>query len=186
MVWYYVDAIAYFVFILIVLAEAVVMDFSVASMSHLQWLTLVYVLAFIHNEIRTFRRESFRFYFSHQGHETHAVLFVVFFVLRFIGIYGDTDSASTIFRVSSYIVGAAATMACTRLYQYLRTHSRFGPIQRSFSKMQNETFFFLSILVIYFLAFATAMTHIYGATKFAVNETAAGAEDNCPAQSFDG
>ena len=183
-VWYYADALSYYVFVFLLLVGAFTLQFTERSVHAVEWLILFYLLGFIHNELQSLWREGFHFYFSTLGRKRFAIaliLFIVFFAVRFAGIYGNMSSSSTVLRVSNHILAPPTLLAGTRLLQYLRVHPKLGPIQGSFSKLQQESLLFLVILSIYLVAFATALANVYGATRFAeVNETATG-DVQCPA-----
>ncbi|XP_062516657.1 short transient receptor potential channel 4-like [Corticium candelabrum] len=189
-VWYFAEAIAYFIFFVIILFTS--FDNESHHLTPLQYVVLVYVLALLYNELLTLSREEFRFYFRRLGHKRNIigiVLFLAFYVVRITAIYIDDRK---IIRVYSYMLALATTVSCTRLLQYLRIHPFLGPIQRSYGKIQQCLMSFLVIILIYLLAFAKALSDIYGATKFdhdishaKHDSSTSNSLTDCPAEAFD-
>ena len=177
---YRVEAFAYVCFIILLFVEAYDLEFIKQDVTTLEWITLVYVLALLYNEFVSLVRLGFRFYFTRLGHKRSCLtiaVFIVFYMMRLIAIYGDNvKSRSTILRVSSYLLAWASTTACTRILQYLRVHQLIGPLHKSYQSVMVTLSYFLVILFIYLLAFASGLVNIYGATTFASNEA-----DNCTA-----
>jgi hypothetical protein len=166
-IWYYAEAISYFSFICLLLAEGITFRSTdhLIEMHDLEWFIVIYILALIHNDIQTCWREGFSFYLSRTGQKRFAIaliLFVVTFTVRIVAVH---ISSVTAFRISSYLLVTPTLLAFTRVLQYLSVHSRLGPIQGSFSKLQQESILFVTILFVYLVAFATAINNVFEATR---------------------
>ena len=183
-VWFYADAFFFVVFFVLLLVEALESEFSASSITVFEWLILVYVLAFIHNYLLRLWRAGQQFIsmcFNNKSQILSLAMFVVFFALRFVGIYSDVSSPNSLFRVSKYVLVPAVLLTCLCLLDYLQVHPRLGPIQKSFNKMRQETLLFIVILFIYLITFAATLTNIYGASSFVVAQN----ETGCPPEKFD-
>ncbi|XP_062516677.1 transient-receptor-potential-like protein isoform X2 [Corticium candelabrum] len=185
---YRVEAFAYVVFVILLLQQTAALEFSKDGMTDWAWITLVYVLALLHNEVVSIVREGFRFYFTRNGHKRSCftiVMFVLFYGVRLAIVWDIVESTSTIYRLSSYLMAGALILACTQLLRYLRVHPLIGPIQKSFRKVQKSLVFFIIILFLYLLAFASGLVTVYGATTLKYNETQRQRyEENCPSKAF--
>ena len=185
---YRVEAFAYVVFVILLLVQTAELEFSKDGMTDWAWITLVYVLALLHNEVVAIVREGFGFYFTRNGHKRSCftiVVFVLFYGVRLAIVWDIVESTSTIYRLSSYLMAGALILACTQLLRYLRVHPLIGPIQKSFRKVQKSLVFFIIILFLYLLAFASGLVTVYGATTLKYNETQRKRyEENCPSKAF--
>jgi ankyrin repeat protein len=189
---YIVGAVFYFVFVVFLLIEANAQNFSSTSLSVVEWVILVHVLASVLNVLLTVHRDGLRVFFTSMGSISlmfTLVLFVVFFVLRFVGISmyaSDMLEGQTLFRVSRYVLVPPMLLACLCLLDVLHLHPRLGPIQTSFIRMRQEVLLFNAILLVYLLAFALSLAIIYNVSELGTGQNTANNTDCHTPDAFKG
>lgn len=162
-----INAIGYFVFVVLVIAVAAV-GVSSHSITGLEWIIFVYVIAFAVEEVVEIRRTSPRRYIKKWTNWFDIgmlLLYILYFILRFDSV-SKKDELSM--KVAHHFFGVAAFVTCLRFLYYVQLYQKIGIVQISFSKVIPETVNFLVVLAIFLLAFSVWITAVQNGATYSL------------------
>lgn len=162
--------IGYIIFIALLIARVATNGYE-SSVTPLEWVIFVYILALIAQEARQFRQQyKVGIYFSRLTNWADVLmllLFTTYYIVRWIGFYSSDDPKLEVIRASDHIFGVAVMMACLRVLAVFHVHPVLGPIQVSFVAVMKQVVFFLAILGVFLLSFGLGITNVYNAGLYA-------------------
>ena len=158
-VTWYANAVGYLGFVGILIARSSTVE-KEDSMTILDWIVIVYVVALVCQELRQIIIER-RQYLRRPSNWFDMVTLLTLVVGYAVRHEGFARGKLTAVQASEFILGFATIFACLRLLSYVKLHQRIGPILISFGSITRDVIYFLVIFGVFLLAFSAGIAGIF-------------------------
>lgn len=167
-IWY---SLSYLVFFSLVISVSV-LGVSPSSIESLEWVILVYWLSLILEEYMRIRNTPLRIYareWSNGCDFLVILLFLFYFVLRFVGVYAGSLQSS---RAASHVFGVAGFIACLSLLHYVQMYllQSVGLVIISVGRVLPKMLNFIALLAMFLIAFGVWVTGIQRGSLYLAHE----------------
>eukprot|EP00118_Oscarella_pearsei_P023161 m.273528 g.273528 ORF g.273528 m.273528 type:complete len:542 (+) comp40578_c0_seq7:67-1692(+) len=184
---YFANAFMYVVFILLVsfnVSQKANRDTIEESLSSLDWVILVFVMAIFWQEVTRLLNYSPNCdeYFKQWSNIFDMLLIAIFTVYFALRGAGFVENEYNILRASFHVLGWASLIACIRLLFFCQAIPKLSAILSSFAGIVSDMILFLVILGTFQLGFGLALASVYsvGPKNPGSNSTSAGSNSTLP------